>query len=539
MKKIGTTILTCALLSGMISCNESDFLDLNNPNNATTEDFWKSEKDAVAAMATVYSPIRGQMYGYWGGFTGFQNMNVRADDTWALVDDPETWKITTFVNTPTSDRMDFDKMYKSIHRANVFLANVDNVPMEDAKKAEMTGEAKFLRAFNYFLLVTNFGEVPLRIKVVEGSEDAALASSSEADIWKQIEADLTDAMNALPVARPEKEKGRVEKGAAVAYLGKAYLYQQKYAEAEQLLATLMTTPYAYGLMDQYEHNFTPEFELNKESIFELCYAKFGSGSWGQEGVNDTQGVIIPQMIGTPLTGGWFKLMPTTAIVDEFMIEERPEGSDSKFDKRMYTSFFFKYSDFGDVKEDAKWYGSRYDMDQLWESTKGKRETGGAPDFTKFGGEKGRFLIKKFTSFYMDNKNGDSMYETTPIDNNLRVMRYAEVLLMYAEAATQNGNLAGANNALAQIRERAGLEAKTFASGNELIAEIMHQNMLEFYFEGHRFFDLKRWYNYEGMKAVLIENNKQGVDNFEPKHFVYPIPQGELNTNTAIKQNPLW
>ncbi|MGL5545427.1 MAG: RagB/SusD family nutrient uptake outer membrane protein, partial [Tannerellaceae bacterium] len=151
MKKIGTTILTCALLSGMISCNESDFLDLNNPNNATTEDFWKSEKDAVAAMATVYSPIRGQMYGYWGGFTGFQNMNVRADDTWALVDDPETWKITTFVNTPTSDRMDFDKMYKSIHRANVFLANVDNVPMEDAKKAEMTGEAKFLRAFNYFL----------------------------------------------------------------------------------------------------------------------------------------------------------------------------------------------------------------------------------------------------------------------------------------------------------------------------------------------------------------------------------------------------
>ncbi|HAC20989.1 MAG TPA: RagB/SusD family nutrient uptake outer membrane protein, partial [Porphyromonadaceae bacterium] len=327
----------------MISCNESDFLDLNNPNNATTEDFWKSEKDAVAAMATVYSPIRGQMYGYWGGFTGFQNMNVRADDTWALVDDPETWKITTFVNTPTSDRMDFDKMYKSIHRANVFLANVDNVPMEDAKKAEMTGEAKFLRAFNYFLLVTNFGEVPLRIKVVEGSEDAALASSSEADIWKQIEADLTDAMNALPVARPEKEKGRVEKGAAVAYLGKAYLYQEKYAEAEQLLATLMTTPYTYGLMDQYEHNFTPELELNKESIFELCYAKFGSGSWGQEGVNDTQGVIIPQMIGTPLTGGWFKLMPTTAIVDEFMIEERPEGSDSKFDKRMYTSFFFKYS----------------------------------------------------------------------------------------------------------------------------------------------------------------------------------------------------
>ena len=132
-----------------------------------------------------------------------------------------------------------------------------------------------------------------------------------------------------------------------------------------------------------------------------------------------------------------------------------------------------------------------------------------------------------------------MYETTPIDNNLRVMRYAEVLLMYAEAATQNGNLAGANNALAQIRERAGLEAKTFVSGNELIAEIMHQNMLEFFFEGHRFFDLKRWYNYEGMKAVLSKSNKQGVDNFEPKHFVYPIPQGELNTNTAIKQNPLW
>ena len=523
----------------LVGCNESDFLDYTNPNEVVEDTYWTSEANAQAAIATIYSPIRGQMYGYFGGYTGWHTMN-RADDTWFILgEEAHNWQPATFTNTANTAESDFGRIYNTVNRANVLLSNINKVDMDQTKMNELIGEASFLRGYAYFLLVTNFGDVPLRlVSAAENSEEIMKPSSPEADIWKQVEADFKTAKEYLPVTRPSDEAGRVTKGTAIAYLGKTYNYLQRYEEGEAELKTIMQSPYTYDLTENFEDNFTEYTELNKESIFELVYeGKYGSGSWGSEGPNDTQGWVIPNFAGPQGTGGWFKWMPTASIVDDFIVEERPAGSDTRFDKRMYTSFFWKHSDYETTVEDGAWFGDM-SFDEIWEACATKRLRG-EPDYPTISGKPGRFLIKKFTNFYKNEAESNSMYTQANQNNNLRVMRFAEVLLLHAEACIKTNKLAEAAADLTRIRDRAGLAKKTWNGADELWEEMIHQNELEFFFEGHRFFDLKRWYSYDEMKQIFVKNKKQGAENFQPKHFYLPIPQGEMNTNTAIEQHPMW
>lgn len=523
----------------LVGCNESDFLDYTNPNEVVEDTYWTSEANAQAAIATIYSPIRGQMYGYFGGYTGWHTMN-RADDTWFILgEEAHNWQPATFTNTANTAESDFGSIYKTVNRANVLLSNINKVDMDQTKMNELIGEASFLRGYAYFLLVTNFGDVPLRlVSAAENSEEIMKPSSPETDIWKQVEADFKTAKEYLPVIRPSDEAGRVTKGTAIAYLGKTYNYLQRYEEGEAELKTIMQSPYTYDLTENFEDNFTEYTELNKESIFELVYeGKYGSGSWGSEGPNDTQGWVIPNFAGPQGTGGWFKWMPTASIVDDFIVEERPAGSDTRFDKRMYTSFFWKHSDYETTVEDGAWFGDM-SFDEIWEACATKRLRG-EPDYPTINGKPGRFLIKKFTNFYKNEAESNSMYNQANQNNNLRIMRFAEVLLLHAEACIKTGKLAEAATDLTRIRDRAGLAKKTWNGADELWEEMIHQNELEFFFEGHRFFDLKRWYSYDEMKQIFVKNKKQGAENFQPKHFYLPIPQGEMNTNTAIEQHPMW
>ena len=532
-------VLVPAAVLAMTGCNESDFLSFTNPNEYVEDTYWSSEANAQAAMATIYSPIRSQMYGYFGGYTGWHTMN-RADDTWFILgEEAHNWQPATFTNTPNTAESDFGRIYNTINRANVLLNNIHKVNMDQTKMNELIGEASFLRGYAYFLLVTNFGDVPLRlVSAAESLEETMKPSSPEADIWKQVEADFKTAKEYLPITRPSDEAGRVTKGTAIAYLGKTYNYLKRYEEGEAELKTIMQSPYTYDLTENFEDNFTEYTELNKESIFELVYeGKYGSGTWGAEGPNDTQGWVIPNFAGPQGTGGWFEWMPTASIVDDFIVEERPAGSDTRFDKRMYTSFFWKHSDYETTVEDGAWFGDM-SFDEIWEACATKRLRG-EPDYPTISGKPGRFLIKKFTNFYKNEAEANSMYNQANQNNNLRVMRFAEVLLLHAEACIKTNKLAEAAADLTRIRDRAGLAKKTWNGADELWEEMVHQNELEFFFEGHRFFDLKRWYSYEEMKQIFVKNKKQGAENFQPKHFYLPIPQNELNTNEAIEQHPMW
>ncbi|MDH6535156.1 RagB/SusD family nutrient uptake outer membrane protein [Parabacteroides sp. 52] len=523
----------------LTACN-SDFLNEVNPNQPTEDTYWNTEADAEAALATIYSPIRGQMYGYWGAFTGFQNQNVRGDDVHPIQDDPTTWQTTVFINDPNNSHLadDWGLLYKSISRANTFITNVDKVEMDITRKNEMLGEAYFLRAWNYFMLVMNWGDVPLRLTPIQNTDESMSPSTAEAEIWVQVEADLKQAKTLLPVTRPAAQNGRVTKGAAIAYLGRAYIYQNKFAEGKAELEEIMQSPYTYELVADYEDNYTEKNEFNEESIFEINYMQFGTGGvWGNDGSDTPQINILANFVGSPTTDGWYKIQPSKSIVDEFTAEERPAGADSRWDKRMYTNFFFKYSDYNDPRPDETWYGEKnISMDDLWTGTAGKR-TGNEPGYSSIDGMPGRFIIKKFTAFW--SSNGDGMYHSEKHTNNIRVMRFAEVLLLHAEAAAKTGNLTAANSSLTRIRDRAGLAQKSWASADEIMKEIEHQRLLEFWMEGHRFYDLKRWYTAAEIKNIWMQRGKLGANNFQEKHLYYPIPQGEINSNTEIEQHPLW
>jgi len=538
---------TIAVVMGLslTGCSK-DFLDKTNPNKPVDVVFWRDENDAVSAVATVYSPIRNQMSGYYGAWSGYQTMN-RADDTFFLVgEEAFTWEFVNFLNSASTGNSEFGSLYKGINRANVFFKNINKVPMDEAKKKQLIGEVSFLRGMYYFLLAANWGDVPLRLTVAtDDAEPGEAASAPEAEIWKQVIADFKVAKENLPVDRPASELGRVTKGAAIAHLGKALVYTKQYGEAEKELKVLLSSPYNYDLVADYQDNFKHTTKFNKESVWELAYdgTLSSGGVWGNDEPNSHLGMVLPNFVGPDGTGAWFKIMPTPAIIRDFIAEERPAGSDTRFDKRMNASFLWKYSDYQTGAVDGKWYGNQT-FDDIWAAC-GEKFKRHAPNelekaFPTIDGKQGRFLMNKYTNAYMNAAGSNSHYDPAKNNNNnLRVFRFSEVLLLHAEACAQNGNIADASSSLKRIRNRAGLANKTWSGKDDLMKEIMKQNELEFFFEGHRFFDLKRWFAYADMKKIFVDNKKQGANNFGPKHYYLPIPQGELNTNTKIEQHPLW
>jgi SusD family. len=587
-------MLVSALLSGALTSCSDSFLDLKDPNHFTNENFWKDKADAESALAAAYSPIKYQMYGYYGAFDGWLNLNSRGDDIFTILNEEASmWDIATFQNSATTGNDPYGALYTGIQRANIVLRYIDNVPasgITESDRATIKGEALTLRAYQYFLLVTNYGEVPLRL-IPSNEDEADKKASPESEIWAQIEKDLLAAIKDgnLPENRPAEQKGRIERGAAITILGKVYATQHKYAEAKTLLKGLIDSSYSYvdgsnpgkryRLMENFVDNFTTANENNAESVFELQYSSDGDMSWGNEG-GISLGSSLAQFVGPAKSGGWAKLMPSAFLVSEFTTETRggkpqiqipdldkdgnpqfnEDGSqkmkeidnpdktaepNSKYDKRIYASMFFTPSEYGDwVSEengwyDGKFYGGLFTMDDLWTGNASKM-AGGAPIFNvsqSSGAQIGKFLLKKYTAHYVKSRSADNMGNVEGRANNVRAIRFAETLLLYAEACAKVADKDQANWALNEIRQRAGLPQKKFEQ-IDLMKEIEHQCLLEFFGEGHRFDDLKRWYTTPQIQMILKGNDKQGAYNFKEKYKYFPIPAGELN-NSSVEQNGLW
>ena len=538
-------MLVSALLSGALTSCSDSFLDLKDPNHFTNENFWQDKADAESALAAAYSPIKYQMNGYYGAFDGWLNLNSRGDDIFTILNEEASmWDIATFQNSATTGNDPYGALYAGIQRANIVLRYIDQVPasgITESDRAMIKDEALTLRAYQYFLLVNNYGDVPLRL-VPSNEDDPNKTSSPEAEIWQQIEKDLTDAINDgnLPETRPAEQKGRIEQGAAIAILGKVYATQHKYKEAKETLKGLIDSSYSpfgtsgkrYRLMENFVDNFTTANENNAESVSEFTTETRGSKPT----------VLVPDLDkdGNPQYN-----KDGTQKMKEIANPDKTAEPNSKYDKRIYASMFFTPEEYGDwVTEengwyDGKFYGGLFTMDDLWTGNASKM-AGGAPIFNvsqASGAQIGKFLLKKYTAHYVKSKSADNMGNVEGRANNVRIIRFAEVLLLYAEACTKEADKDGANWALNEIRQRAGLPEKEFQQP-ELMKEIEHQCLLEFFGEGHRFDDLKRWYTTPQIQMILKGNDKQGAYNFREKHKYFPIPAGELN-NSSVEQNKFW
>jgi len=502
MKKI---YILFGMTLAFASCN-TDVLELTNPNGITTDTYWRNENDVNQAMAATYGLFKNVDGGYWG-VRGTELTNGRGDDFFIRNDVSYLYQLATYTNTADNGAATslWNIAYRAIFRANQTIENVPNVPgLSDELKTRYIAEAKFLRAVNYFNLVINFGDAPLILRVPVDKNDYYYPKSPEADVWTQVKQDLTEAAAGLPVEWPSASKGRATKGAAIGYLGKAHLYTGDWASAQATLQQLTTTPFSYSLTANFGDNFSQNTENNSESVFEIQLADVGgTNPWGGENASESLGVTTAQEFAPQEVSGWFEVSFTDKLFNAFQQERTVSGD---LDPRMYATMAWNYPG-------STFYNKPFS------------------DFTLLFGYS--TLIKKYQNYTQTNELvGSSGAVNYTSSNNERAMRYADVLLMLAEAVTQQGNPAQAYTYVNAVRQRANLAVLPAGyTKDQMMAEIRHQRMLEFAREGFRFYDLRRW----GLLQSEISNSdKQGRENFNTsQHSYFPTPQSEVDSNPNI------
>jgi hypothetical protein len=505
MKKI---ILMLCIAAAVGSCKKST-LELENPNQITTPTFWKTETDVQSAFAATYGLLRDVDGGFYG-VRGVELGNGRGDDFVIRNDVADLYKLATFTNTSDNGVPNqlWNVSYRAIFRSNQILENIGKVGLDEATTKAYVAEAKFLRGLNYFILAMNFGDVPIILTAPQSTVDYFKAKSPEADVWKQVITDLSEASTGLPQSYPAAWIGRATKGAALGYLGKAYLYTKDYANAEATLKQVTTM--GYQLMPNYGDNFIQTKENNVESVFEIQLGDVGgTNPWAGENAAQALGVTTAQELAPSEVQGWFEVSPTDKLFNEFQKEKTASG---ELDPRMYATLAWNYVG-------STFYNKPFSAFKL-----------------TFGYSS---LIKKYQNYMQNDEiTGASGASNNTSSNNERALRYADVLLMLAESVTMQGRPVDAYPYLKQIRDRAQLAQLTAGyDQSQMMAEIRHQRMIEFARENQRFYDLKRW----GLLAQEITNSdKVGKQFFIPgKHEYFPIPQNEINTNQLITQNAGW
>jgi hypothetical protein len=484
-------VLFFGMLFSITSCKKS-FLDLTDPTRIETGNYYQDSSSIVVAVNACYSSLQ-DIYGKSTGSRGiFPYAEVTSDNSYSTVDGSGVgdFEYFSFTSSNTVLQSSWQTMYKGIARCNIVLSRAPAVTMGSQTKQRLMAEAKFIRALTYFNLVRIWGDVPLVTTEIPSVQDAYQYGREKADkVYDQIIADLKDASQNLPVKyTATADIGRITRGAAEGILGKVYLTKKDYSNAVTTLGNFITTysPSVYGLLPSFPDIFSTSNEMNSEIIAAVRYKKGGLG------------------VGSPFDN-WFG-PPFISVVGV--------GNGYQFNlvrKELYDSL------------------SVYDA----------ATSNNIRLKTSIGLIGGTYY---YTQKYLD-------VPTTELDaeNDWIILRYADILLMYAEALNEQspGNVAAAVPYINQVRTRAGF------SGTGLLAPSLTQDQLriiiekerrmELNMEGHRWFDLVRT-----GRAIAVMNRHFTVNNItigttpvqiDAHNLLFPIPITEINTNPVLKQNP--
>ena len=477
------TIYKTALVVLLLSSCGKGFIDLKPISSVTTDNFYQTAEDFTNAVNGAYNALRtGGTYGtdsYIFGEIRSDNSTPVASGSVTDQDEFDRFYIRTtnpFINNRWSNS------YTAIGRCNAILGRIDPITMDNALKARYIGEAKFLRALFYFNLVRTFGDVPLVLKeIINPDEGYEYGRNPKADVYAQIEKDLTEAAEALPVSYTGADVGRATQGAAKAMLGRVLLTQKKYAPAAAQLKAVIDL-HQYELVPVYADFFKVNNKNNKEAIFDVQYK---SGGIGQG--NPWPNSFAPQNSGNAVIqfGGGGNNVPTDDLVNDY------EAGDQRKAATIATSYV---------------------------------NASGATI-------PGNFVKKYYDVPTVINDNG----------NNIPIIRYADVILMYAECLNEAAYVAGgeAFTYLNQVRHRAGLNdltATEVPSQGAFRLAMEHERRVEFAFENLRWYDLVRT-----DRAMTVINGKAAeinpVNPVTPQNQVFPIPQSQIDINSSkITQN---
>ncbi|MBK9105672.1 MAG: RagB/SusD family nutrient uptake outer membrane protein [Saprospiraceae bacterium] len=493
MKNIYILILSLGMV--FMSC-EKDFLEKSPIVGTTEENFYRTEADAIAAVNAAYATLQfqlspgGHFRWFWGDIMSDDSEKGGSGDN----DVNALLQLETFKGPANTDLLEgeWSADYEGIYRANVVLEKVPAIEMDADLKARILGEARFIRAWNYYNLVTMFGGVPLADHVLAPSEYNMPRATAQ-QIWDLVESDLVAASATLwkRSEYPAADLGRITQGSAQALLVKTYLWREKWAEAKATAEAIINSS-EYQLVANYADIFTQYGENNSESVFEIQYMNASGGNWGKNNANEGSFTNVFTRARGQFAGYGFNI-PTQDFVDEFFAE----GFE---DPRLASTVFRVGEEMGDR--------GTFTIDA----------TGGIPYI---------YYPKK----YFNDKSEDAPFgDPNPNGgSNDRVIRYSDVLLMHAEAAYHMGDEAAARTSVNEVRSRVGIPAISF-SGADLLKAIYHERRVELGLEAHRFFDLVR----TGQAPEVLG----GLGFVAGTHELFPIPQSQIQaTNGALAQNP--
>jgi hypothetical protein len=479
------TAVAVGLVLLPVACKKS-FLDVPPQGQQASQQFWQTKEDAAKAVAAIYANLRS-----WEqvAFAPIAVESMGSDETEKGSSPSDASFMNNFDNfTHTSTEGQVNDFwlgqYRSINLANQVLTNVPSISMDATLQARYLAEAKFVRAYNYFRLVRAFGGVPLRLSNPTDATQYNLPRATKEEVYAAIEKDLGEAAAVLPQSYGPADVGRATKGAALALHAKVAMYQKKWADVLAKTNQVMTM--GYSLFPNFEQLFRIPNENNSESIFEIQAQKLPS----IPGASNSQYSQV-QGVRAIFWGGWGFNVPTQALVDSFEVN----------DPRKDATIIFR------------------------------GETTPEGDAVPIAGDNPRYNQKS----YVPSTYWASGF-TEGADQNIRVLRYAEVLLMNAEAANELGNTTQAKSSLNAVRARARggnaaiLPDVTTNDQAQLRTAIWHERHVELAMEFDRFFDVIR--------------QGRGLQVFGPKGFkagkneLMPIPQPQIDLSAGVlTQNP--
>ncbi|KRB54720.1 RagB/SusD family nutrient uptake outer membrane protein [Flavobacterium sp. Root186] len=496
------------------SCVDDEDLTQLDPNNDAVDSFWKTDQDALEGINAVYGSLLTD--GTYMRSTPLL-LDAKADDSRTNSPWPSMYNVGHF-NSNVADAAiygwAFETYYQGIYRANQVLTNVPDIEFEDAAlKNRILGQAYFLRGLYLFHAVNMFKNVPIPLDV-----EVYHPQKSNEEGWAQVIADFKTASELLPnsyvgiTGLDAGQKGRATKGAALGYLGKAYLFTKDFTNARTTFKQVIDLG-VYSLVSNYRDNFTTANENNLESLFEVQFSRDAGGvdlGWGGAPASGWGKTSARAITYAPRAFGWTDVQPTWALFNEFQEEKTKTGD---VDPRLDATIFYN-------KPGTKLYGRDF-----------------AAFYAASPGDLNDLFCRKYQN--SDGEFADEYDWRSGI--NERLLRYADILLMYAETLNETGDTSGAYTYIQMVRNRVNLPdlsvTKPGMNQDQMREQIGHERFLEFPLEGHRFDDIRRWgWLQNPTKLAWLKARDAEFNSYTAGREYFPIPQLEMDNNPGTVQN---
>ncbi|MBN3581018.1 RagB/SusD family nutrient uptake outer membrane protein [Algoriphagus aestuarii] len=527
MKKIKSIYMILAVVMCMTACDDS-ILDVENPNSYTSATFFNTEVELLQGTNAIYSGL------YFGGLWAreyyfiFDLLGNDAQVATALQGELAEFAKYTFKVNHGQITAYWRSLYRLVLRSNLVIEKGQdfleaNGPNENVSR--FIGEARFLRAYAYFELASQFGRVPMKLSLEDVEVVQTPRVENVTEVWEVVANDLILASEVLPDSYPATDLGRATKGAAIALLGKTYLYQEKYFQAATEFAKIYSK---YTLLPgaNWNDNFTDEdaLENNSESVFEVQLKHIpGANTWYMFGGQEDWGQGAAHS-GRPMEYGfndWQNVFISDAAVAQFNYKD--ENNEDYIDPRAAKTFYG-----ANGLGDDRWCDNcNLTIADVPDGDPVEWANGKTPLIYNFAVRGYRF--KKYQNYEKRFKEG--LPESS---NNGKLIRFADVLLMYAEAQIQSGNVVEGISLINEVRTRVGAFPYSGAYDQSSAMELLkRERHLELCGEQTRFRDLVRWGDAKTILNQELSEQYGAGQYFFDKHELFPIPLAERETNPAV------